>query len=211
MDMPLGTDDLSGKVFGRLTALSYAGSSKDGSTWLCQCACGAQKVVPRERLRKGRTKSCGCLSKEARTAVVDGVASSRHPLYSTWTQMRARCRNPADGHYAGYGGRGITVDPRWDDFAQFVADMGPKPSPRHTVDRKDNDGPYSPENCQWATPMAQAGNRRGRDPHVDIAGEELPLSKAAEKLGVTVEQVRAFMGLSAQGAIDLIARTRRPA
>lgn len=88
-----------------------------------------------------------------------GVSS--HPLYRIWQDMKSRCRTPSHHRYKDYGGRGITVDPRWDDFWVFVADMGPRPNDvRHVMDRIDNDGSYTPENCRWTTYSVSAINRR---------------------------------------------------
>jgi len=86
--------------------------------------------------------------------------NEKHPLYYTWMNMRHRCNNPKNEKYQNYGGRGITVCERWGSFRNFAADMGPKPSPRHTLERTDNDGNYDPFNCIWGTPKQQANNRR---------------------------------------------------
>lgn len=155
-----------GEQYGRLTVLEQALGRTDKSGnryYLCECACGNHTTVRGRNLRNGNTKSCGCL--KAETAAQNSKVgarrggASRHPLYGCWRAMLHRCDVPANPAYPRYGGRGITVCPKWreDPFA-FYAHMGPRPA-GHSLDRIDNDGNYEPGNVRWATRTEQQYNR----------------------------------------------------
>jgi hypothetical protein len=162
--------DLTGQTFWRLTVLRLADEQRGHDRrWLCRCSCGKEAVRARGELKRGEARSCGCLRVE--TTKARGEANRKHgaagdhaesPEYRSWVEMRRRCSNPNFIGYAHYGGRGITVCRRWDDFAAFLADMGTKPSPAHSIDRINPDGHYEPGNCRWTTPKEQANNRRPR-------------------------------------------------
>lgn len=147
---------MTGQTFGRLTVLRRSGSCRSGAIWLCLCECGNETKAMRGNLTNGHVRSCGCLAKEVSTR--HGMSAT--PPYVNWVQMLARCENPKSEKYSAYGGRGINVCAAWHDFAVFYSDMGPPPSPAHTLDRKNNDGDYCPENCRWATSLEQMRNRR---------------------------------------------------
>lgn len=143
-----------GERFGRLVVLEEAAPARSSaSRWVCRCDCGITKPIIANKLRRGETHSCGACSK-----VVHGHA--RHPLYPTWRAMRSRCQDPRNKEWANYGGRGISVCDRWAEIKNFLSDMGPKPTPDHSLDRIDNDGNYEPSNCRWATAKEQRANRR---------------------------------------------------
>lgn len=167
-----------GTRFGRLVTLEP--SSGTAKPVLCQCDCTREKLVPRlVHLLEGRTTSCGCYRREFRathglTTQTGGPPSE----YIAWASMRARCRR-----HPAYVKRGIAVCKRWDSFENFYADMGPRPSPHHSLDRINNDGNYEPENCRWATSVQQMRNTSWNR-RIEIDGVTRPLSEWCERLQV---------------------------
>lgn len=125
----------------------------------CRCACGKTRIVIKQKLWNG-TKSCGCLSADntRRRSITHGLSSTK--TYKAWVQMRQRCENPNNPAYRYYGERGIRVCRRWQSFANFVKDMGVRPSPKLTIDRINNYDGYNLSNCRWATRKQQAKNQR---------------------------------------------------
>lgn len=148
--------NLVGEVFGTLSVVEKLGKQGTGVLWKCRCSCGKEVPVRTDHLRSGKRTSCGCQTQTGRPAR-HGKHGSR--VYKIWETMKQRCSNVNHKSYADYGGRGITYDDRWELFDNFYSDMGDPPSDDHTLDRRDNDGPYCADNCRWATAEEQHSNR----------------------------------------------------
>lgn len=149
--------DIAGQKIFHLTALIYIGGSK----WLCLCDCAAGRaiVVSTGHLLSGHTKSCGCRKHRVNRIRFRTHGWSKEPEYKAWSRMLMRCHCIQNPDYPRYGGRGIIVYSKWaKDFRTFLRDVGPRPSPRHSLDRIDNDGNYEPSNTRWATPEEQVRN-----------------------------------------------------
>jgi hypothetical protein len=160
--------DLAGQRFGQLIVLergrSNAKKARDAA-WRCRCDCGAEKTVLGKNLRGGLTRSCGHLvSERMRARATHGESRPLTPEYRTWGAMITRCENPHKTGFKNFGGRGVKVCDEWrNDFATFLAYVGRKPSPKHSLDRwPDNDGDYRPGNVRWATTKEQRANQRRR-------------------------------------------------
>jgi hypothetical protein len=204
MSAPL---ELRGKRFGRLLVLERAESRAGRTFWSVACDCGARKHVTGSNLVRGLSTSCGCLTMER---VLEATVTHGHkagggatPEYTSWAQMKARCRNPQNARYRDYGGRGVKVCQRWLSFENFLADMGPKPSRHHSIDRLDNDGDYEPENCRWATAQEQGRNTRS----VKLSEEAATEIRRRLDEGESQYRVAADFGVS-RSAIGAIARGR---
>ncbi len=147
----------------------------------CICECGRITYLTKNALRSGNTKSCGC--NQIASRVIHGLSYSAE--YHVWHGIKLRCYNVTDPHYPRYGGAGITMSWEWSvAFENFIADMGRRPSPTHSIDRRDNSLGYSKDNCYWATKKEQARNRR-TNVRLTFQGETLTLIEWSERVGIS--------------------------
>lgn len=187
--------DLTGLTFGRLRVLDHAGQDKHGKAlWNCECQCSETKIVLAQSLVSGRTVSCGCHNRERAAELARENAKNRRthgqsgtPMFEVWRGAVRRCTDPNGSKYPDYGGRGITVCARWMEsngrgLLNFISDMGQRPEGM-TLDRIDADGPYSPENCRWATQEQQQNNRRNNR-RITYRDVTLTVAQWAKALGI---------------------------
>lgn len=179
--MPIRAEDKTGKRYGRLVVLSRQARDKPGAFWLCQCDCGRTTVAHSGHLNAGMRVSCGCAQ--------DGSQSRTHgmshtPEYRAWDNARDRCRNPNNRKFPLYGARGITMCESWSkSFQAFFADMGRRPTKKHTLERLDGNSGYNSENCVWATPVQQ-NNNRSFNRYIECGGRSLTIAQASRKTGI---------------------------
>jgi hypothetical protein len=205
-DLPSHVKDMRNRRFGSWIVLSFAVVKPDGlAAWLCRCECGTEKELCGSMLRKGESKSCGCRSRE--NVTTHGGWSN--PLYYVWHGMWKRCTKPTANQSEHYFGRGITVCDRWRDPLAFYADMGPRPSAEHSLDRIDNNGNYEPSNCRWATSAEQMRNT-SRTQFITHHGQTLCIADWAGKFGISpsVLRSRLISGWDVERALTQRVRSR---
>jgi hypothetical protein len=187
--------DLAGLIINHLKILRLSSAAKNGARrWLCLCLlCNRKKTFIASHLKSGVLQSCGCakgkLISEHKIKHGHDRVRSRTSEYSTWSQMINRCYNKRCPAYKNYGERGIRVCLRWRRFESFLSDMGPKPSSKHSLDRRDNNKGYNPGNCRWATSLEQMSNTRC-NVLLSHAGKTLHLAEWSRRTGVPTHTIQ---------------------
>lgn len=194
-----------GQRFSRLTVVKFY--EVDEKTrllkWECICDCGNKTIVKGSLLKRGRTKSCGCLNREAISKAHKKHGMSNTKFYHVWNTMNMRCHNPNSTSYKDYGAKGIEVCDRWRIFSNFKDDMLPSYKEGLQIERIDNLKGYEPNNCRWATPVEQSNNT-SRNKLLEYNGETLTMSEMARKYNVPVNTFkrRIYRGWSVERAIE---------
>lgn len=191
--MPMHAVDLTGQRFGSLQIICREGSTTGRTkcaTWRCLCDCGREVVRVSQSLRKtNRPNGLNCGCRHGAWNTTHGMSGTRP--HGIWVRMRQRCLEPSDKDWKNYGGRGVTVCAAWaESFDAFWADMRAGYDPRLTLGRKDNNGPYSPENCRWETSLEQGRNKRNTA-YLDTPKGRMTLMAAAEAFGIPAGTLRA--------------------
>ncbi len=186
--------DLSGMRFGRLVVTDYSHNKGDRRYFSALCDCGKTHIASGGNLVSGQVRSCGCLREDVlKTSSLKhgGRVNLGDRTYQSWSDMRKRCNNPKSRDFAMYGGRGISVCERWNDYSKFLDDMGERPVGK-TIDRIDNNKGYEPSNCQWSDKYQQALNRTNhpRWNKITIDSVEYPsLARASAATGKPLSEL----------------------
>lgn len=194
--------DITGKQFGRLTAVHLIGSYKKAHYWLCRCSCGKSVEVASGSLRSGNTMSCGCLISEGVISRSTTHGKSKTAIYGMWRRMIQRCEDENCTDYKYYGARGITVCDAWHNFETFIKDVGDRPKGM-TLDRVRNNEGYGPDNFRWATHHEQMNNTRSNVKTL-LDGKLLSIKEMAEISNITYETMKARLtrlGYTAEQAL----------
>ena len=202
--------DITNQRFGRLIARTPSGRDRHKNViWDCACDCGNVVRLTAASLRKGHTRSCGCLRADEFHARVRKHGKSSSSVYMVWEQMVARCTNTEHKDFDYYGGRGITVCDEWRSFESFYTDMG-DPGDSMMLERRDNNLGYSAANCVWATRVEQANNRSNNVMIVTIA-EVMTMAQFARSLCVHYANVRSKVnrGVREINGIKFEVKTRK--
>lgn len=179
-----------GSVFGRLTVLEeFRNKGSRIRRLRCLCSCGKESTPELKSVVKGTSKSCGCYQAELAGFACRTHGLSDLPEHAVWEGVLARCNNHNSASYHNYGGRGIEVCDRWYSFQSFYEDMGPRPSPQHSIDRINNDGNYEPGNCRWSTWSEQGRNRRS-NVNIEFNGVTQTITEWARTLGIDRKTLR---------------------
>lgn len=191
-----------GEVFGRFTVIRQVENDRGNRPQqLCRCECGNERLVLNNSLKTGNSRSCGCLARERSAATQYRHGGKGTPLWRVWRGIRNRCESPTNSDFRHYGGRGIKVCAEWHDlvvFRDWALANGWEDrshlskSERLSIDRIDNDGPYSPENCRWSTKSEQCRNRRSNRAVRRSDGKSYgTIAAAAEDVGTSYSDIRA--------------------
>jgi hypothetical protein len=204
--------DMFGKVYSYWTVTKKWEKRKNGYYWLCKCICGTERFIQGNDLRRGKSKSCGCKRAEflIKSRGNHGCGGkNKTSEYYIWCSMRRRCNSKEHKNYARYGGRGIKICERWNDFKNFLFDMGLKPGPNYSLGRIDNNSNYEPNNCRWET-MSQQQNNRSSNKKIFYEDKEYTLTLLAKKFDLHPDTLgyRLRNGWPLEKALTLKADTR---
>ena len=206
--------DITGQTFGRLTAISKQSDKSGRSSYLCKCSCGCEKVVSASNLRTGKTYSCGCARIERAKAIAESRknedALRNTPLYQRWATMIQRCHNKNNPSFKNYGDRGIFVCENWrNSYHAFLDDMGFPPTPKHTIERIDNNQGYSKCNCKWALRSEQLKNQQ-RSIIINVNGESIHAKEVSSKYGISYQSITKHFRLGGIEAANAYVASKIP-